>query len=96
MLCDTYPQTLLVDLSLQAGEYVWLTYKKVYDIVIKVGNAIRHCGVGEVSCLLTHFVIFMYPQGRLRFVIVDNLKIMFIFRRKSCSVLVGGCIRIIF
>ncbi|XP_057520544.1 long chain acyl-CoA synthetase 4-like [Amaranthus tricolor] len=31
----------------KAGEYVWLTYKKVYDIVIKVGNAIRHCGVGE-------------------------------------------------
>ncbi|CAO2819208.1 unnamed protein product [Amaranthus hypochondriacus] len=31
----------------KAGEYVWLTYKEVYDIVIKVGNAIRHCGVGE-------------------------------------------------
>lgn len=31
----------------KAGEYVWLTYKEVYDSVIKVGNAIRHCGVGE-------------------------------------------------
>ncbi|KAL1806035.1 hypothetical protein DCAR_0831783 [Daucus carota subsp. sativus] len=27
------------------GDYVWLTYKQVYDMVIKVGNAIRSCGV---------------------------------------------------
>lgn len=27
------------------GDYVWLTYKQVYDLVIKVGNAIRSCGV---------------------------------------------------
>ncbi|XP_071685845.1 long chain acyl-CoA synthetase 4-like isoform X1 [Rutidosis leptorrhynchoides] len=27
------------------GAYVWLTYKQVYDKVIKVGNAIRACGV---------------------------------------------------
>ncbi|XP_063940595.1 long chain acyl-CoA synthetase 4 [Daucus carota subsp. sativus] len=29
------------------GKYVWTTYKQVYDIVIKVGNAIRSCGVQE-------------------------------------------------
>ncbi|KMT11922.1 hypothetical protein BVRB_5g098860 [Beta vulgaris subsp. vulgaris] len=29
------------------GEYVWTTYKEVYDVVIKLGNSIRHCGVGE-------------------------------------------------
>nr|QAA78760.1 long-chain Acyl-CoA synthetase 4 [Camellia oleifera] len=29
------------------GKYVWLTYKEVYDIVIKVGNAIRSLGVQE-------------------------------------------------
>ncbi|EEF51344.1 acyl CoA synthetase, putative [Ricinus communis] len=29
----------------QAGKYVWQTYKQVYDLVIKVGNAIRSCGV---------------------------------------------------
>ncbi|CAL5433358.1 unnamed protein product [Camellia sinensis] len=29
------------------GKYVWLTYKEVYDIVIKVGNAIRSLGVEE-------------------------------------------------
>ncbi|CAN1778654.1 Long chain acyl-CoA synthetase 4 [Linum perenne] len=29
----------------KAGKYVWQTYKQVYDIVIKVGNAIRSCGV---------------------------------------------------
>lgn len=34
---------------MQAGKYVWQTYEQVYDLVIKVGNAIRKCGVGEVS-----------------------------------------------
>ncbi|KAK9668396.1 hypothetical protein RND81_13G057400 [Saponaria officinalis] len=31
----------------KAGDYVWLTYKEVYDTVMKLGNSIRHCGVGE-------------------------------------------------
>lgn len=31
----------------KAGKYVWLTYKEVYDIVMKVGNSIRSCGVNE-------------------------------------------------
>ncbi|KAK2352912.1 long chain acyl-CoA synthetase [Trifolium repens] len=29
------------------GKYKWLTYKEVYDMVIKVGNSIRSCGYGE-------------------------------------------------
>ncbi|XP_043688068.1 long chain acyl-CoA synthetase 4-like [Telopea speciosissima] len=29
----------------KAGQYVWLTYKEVYDIVMKVGRSIRSCGV---------------------------------------------------
>ncbi|CAK9182028.1 unnamed protein product, partial [Ilex paraguariensis] len=29
----------------KAGKYVWLTYKEVYDIVLKVGASIRSCGV---------------------------------------------------
>ncbi|CAN4075894.1 unnamed protein product [Withania somnifera] len=29
----------------QPGMYVWMTYKEVYDIVIKLGNSIRTCGV---------------------------------------------------
>ncbi|XP_030951886.1 long chain acyl-CoA synthetase 4 isoform X1 [Quercus lobata] len=29
------------------GKYVWQTYKEVYDLVIKVGNAMRSCGLGE-------------------------------------------------
>ncbi|XP_074264987.1 long chain acyl-CoA synthetase 4-like [Silene latifolia] len=33
----------------KAGKYVWLTYKEVYDTVIKLGNAIRHTGVGEAG-----------------------------------------------
>ncbi|XP_021277516.1 long chain acyl-CoA synthetase 4-like [Herrania umbratica] len=31
----------------KAGKFVWQTYKEVYDIVIKVGNSIRSCGVEE-------------------------------------------------
>ncbi|RRT65520.1 hypothetical protein B296_00041018 [Ensete ventricosum] len=30
-----------------AGEYVWLTYKEVYDTVIKVGASITSCGVEQ-------------------------------------------------
>lgn len=37
---------------MQAGKYVWKTYKEVYDLVIKVVNAIRTCGVEEVSFLV--------------------------------------------
>lgn len=36
----------------QAGKYVWRTYKEVYDLVIKVGNAIRSCGLEEVRLYL--------------------------------------------
>ncbi|CAO1945545.1 unnamed protein product [Urochloa humidicola] len=31
----------------KAGKYTWLTYKEVYNTVIKVGAAIRSCGVGK-------------------------------------------------
>ncbi|KAL5750082.1 hypothetical protein ACOSP7_024685 [Xanthoceras sorbifolium] len=31
----------------KAGKYVWQTYKEVYDLVIKIGNAIRSRGVEE-------------------------------------------------
>ncbi|KAK4787555.1 hypothetical protein SAY86_011388 [Trapa natans] len=29
----------------KAGKYVWQTYEEVYDLVIKIGNSIRACGV---------------------------------------------------
>ncbi|KAL2547625.1 Long chain acyl-CoA synthetase 4 [Forsythia ovata] len=29
------------------GKYVWMTYKEVYDLVVKVGNSIRSCGIEE-------------------------------------------------
>ncbi|KAK6918229.1 AMP-dependent synthetase/ligase [Dillenia turbinata] len=29
----------------KAGKYVWLTYKQVYDVVLKIGVAIQSCGV---------------------------------------------------
>lgn len=48
---DFKPMLTILSLSLQpSGKYVWQTYKEVYDCVIKVGNSIRSCGVGEVSC----------------------------------------------
>lgn len=31
----------------KAGKYVWLTYKEVYDIVMKVGASIRSCGISK-------------------------------------------------
>ncbi|KAL2893220.1 Long chain acyl-CoA synthetase 4 [Bienertia sinuspersici] len=31
----------------KAGDYVWLTYKEVYDIVMKVGASIRSCGISK-------------------------------------------------
>nr|GMD11797.1 long chain acyl-CoA synthetase 4-like [Ipomoea batatas] len=33
----------------KAGKYVWMTYKEVYDVVMKVGSSIRSCGV-EQAC----------------------------------------------
>ncbi|CAI9759352.1 unnamed protein product [Fraxinus pennsylvanica] len=29
------------------GKYVWMTYKEVYDLVVKVGNSVRSCGIEE-------------------------------------------------
>ncbi|GER26810.1 long-chain-fatty-acid CoA ligase [Striga asiatica] len=29
------------------GKYIWMTYQEVYDIVMKIGNSIRSCGVEE-------------------------------------------------
>ncbi|PIN24046.1 Long-chain acyl-CoA synthetases (AMP-forming) [Handroanthus impetiginosus] len=29
------------------GKYLWMTYKEVYDIVLKVGNSIRSCGIEQ-------------------------------------------------
>ncbi|KAL8536340.1 hypothetical protein ACS0TY_011822 [Phlomoides rotata] len=31
----------------QPGMYKWMTYKEVYDMVLKVGNSIRSCGIEE-------------------------------------------------
>uniref|UniRef100_A0A0C9RQP3 Long-chain-fatty-acid--CoA ligase n=1 Tax=Wollemia nobilis TaxID=56998 RepID=A0A0C9RQP3_9CONI len=31
----------------KAGKYTWLTYQEVYDMVIKIGSAIRSCGLEE-------------------------------------------------
>ncbi|XP_042030201.1 long chain acyl-CoA synthetase 4-like isoform X1 [Salvia splendens] len=31
----------------KAGQYVWLTYKEVYDLVLAVGASVRSCGVTQ-------------------------------------------------
>lgn len=49
-------------MSLQPGKYVWKTYKEVYDLVIKVGNAMRSCGFGEVSLLACISAILPFAQ----------------------------------
>lgn len=54
-------------ISSQAGKYEWKTYKEVYDIVLKLGNSLRSCGIEEVhihfchlQCLLSLNVILLY------------------------------------
>jgi len=42
---------------MQAGKYVWLTYRDVYDIVMKVGASIRSCGVNKVRFFAASLMI---------------------------------------
>ncbi|XP_057531323.1 long chain acyl-CoA synthetase 4-like [Amaranthus tricolor] len=42
-----YPNNQMLGYNGNAGNYVWLTYKEVYDIVIKVGASIRSCGISK-------------------------------------------------
>lgn len=35
--------------NLQAQDYVWQTYEEVYELALKIGSAIRQCGVNLVS-----------------------------------------------
>nr|XP_016501799.1 PREDICTED: long chain acyl-CoA synthetase 4-like [Nicotiana tabacum] len=48
---ETYPNNRMLGrreiVDGKPGKYVWTSYKEVYDIVIKVGNSIRSCGVDE-------------------------------------------------
>lgn len=37
---------------MQASRYEWLTYKEVYDLVLRVGASIRSCGVAQVRLLV--------------------------------------------
>jgi hypothetical protein len=48
VLVDWFAIFSLVSISYQAGKYTWVTYKEVYDTVLKVGASIRACGVGKV------------------------------------------------
>lgn len=51
MAVEKYPDNRMLGcrevVNGKPGKYVWLTYKEVYDLVIKLGNAIRSCGVEE-------------------------------------------------
>lgn len=48
---DKYPNNKMLGrreiVDGKPGKYSWMTYKEVYDIVVKVGNSIRSCGIEE-------------------------------------------------
>ncbi|KAL8141581.1 hypothetical protein V2J09_014613 [Rumex salicifolius] len=50
MSVDKYPANPMLGerhiVNGKAGEYVWRSYKDVYDIVIKLGNSLRSCDIG--------------------------------------------------
>ena len=62
---------LFLFLSLQPGKYVWQTYKEVYDLVVKVGNSIRSCGIEEVS--LHGYLAVYYSLLIILFAVVSSL-----------------------
>jgi long-chain acyl-CoA synthetase len=39
----------MVFLELQAGEYTWVTYKEVYDVVMKLAASISKSGIKQVT-----------------------------------------------
>ncbi|KAL8499699.1 hypothetical protein ACS0TY_019611 [Phlomoides rotata] len=47
----TYPDNKMLGerkmVDEKAGQYVWFTYKEVYDSVIQIGSSIRSCGVTQ-------------------------------------------------
>lgn len=51
MAVEKYPDNRMLGrrevVNGKPGKYVWLTYKEVHDLVIKLGNSIRSCGVEE-------------------------------------------------
>ncbi|CAN8325718.1 unnamed protein product [Cochlearia groenlandica] len=51
MAVEKYPNNRMLGrreiLEGKPGAYVWQTYQEVYDIVIKLGNSLRSCGVKE-------------------------------------------------
>jgi hypothetical protein len=51
--------------ELQAGKFVWRTYKefKLYDDVILIGIVIRHVGTQPVSfCSLVSFMCILFKK----------------------------------
>ncbi|XP_057843985.1 long chain acyl-CoA synthetase 5 isoform X4 [Cryptomeria japonica] len=33
----------------KAGQYKWLTYQEVYNMVLKIGSGLRSCGIEHIS-----------------------------------------------
>ncbi|WZY69376.1 hypothetical protein YC2023_001616 [Brassica napus] len=63
------------------GKYVWQTYQEVYDIVIKLGNALRNCGVEEVKIHLNPSFIHLQSSHFLfirRNVVIPLLNLVFV------------------
>ena len=47
-----HSDSLILILRVQVSDYVWQTYKEVYDTVTDIGSAMRSCGVKPVIYLI--------------------------------------------
>lgn len=54
-----------MELNLQAGQYIWLTYQEVYDKSIQIGSSIRERGVNPVRAFLGFPFMFVLECSNL-------------------------------
>lgn len=47
---------MVTSVQTKAGEYEWLTYKQVHELVLKIGNSMCSLGYGTVSFFKFDFV----------------------------------------
>lgn len=52
-----------MELNLQVGPYIWLTYQEVYDKSIQIGSSIRERGVNPVRAILGFPLCLLWNVG---------------------------------
>lgn len=52
-----------MELNLQVGPYIWLTYQEVYDKSIQIGSSIRVRGVNPVRAILRFLLCLLWNVG---------------------------------